>query len=164
MGWFVSCIIWITVEGCINRLSSTRSTLLPELFLSSRLLYISASTKKRKTKKRKMLINNQKYSCEACIRGHRVTTCKHHGMPIIPSTPPNTSFHYSTLQNAIQIRGLISEADRPLTKINRKGRPFSTCSICHRTPCAVPDEHARLRREREGESRHHYKVFHLLEK
>ena len=27
-----------------------------------------------------MIINNQKYSCEACIRGHRVTTCKHHGM------------------------------------------------------------------------------------
>ncbi|EYE91316.1 putative Cu-dependent DNA-binding protein [Aspergillus ruber CBS 135680] len=78
-----------------------------------------------------MLINNQKYSCEACIRGHRVTTCKHH------------------------------DTDRPLTKINRKGRPFSTCSICHRTPCAVPDEHVRIRKEREGESRHHYKVCFL---
>ncbi|ODM17618.1 hypothetical protein SI65_07293 [Aspergillus cristatus] len=72
-----------------------------------------------------MLINGQKYSCEACIRGHRVTTCKHH--------------------------------DRPLTKINRKGRPFSTCSICHRTPCAVPDEHARLKREVESKSHHHKK-------
>ncbi|KAL4894427.1 copper fist DNA binding domain-containing protein [Aspergillus ambiguus] len=62
-----------------------------------------------------MLIDGEKWACEACVRGHRVTTCKHH--------------------------------DRPLIRINRKGRPFSTCSVCHCTPCPTPDEHSKLRRE-----------------
>ncbi|KKK16808.1 hypothetical protein AOCH_003312 [Aspergillus ochraceoroseus] len=26
-----------------------------------------------------MLIDGEKWACEACVRGHRVTTCKHHG-------------------------------------------------------------------------------------
>ncbi|EKV04253.1 Cu-dependent DNA-binding protein, putative [Penicillium digitatum PHI26] len=26
-----------------------------------------------------MLIDGQKWACEACLRGHRVTSCKHHG-------------------------------------------------------------------------------------
>ncbi|GES56999.1 copper-fist-domain-containing protein [Aspergillus terreus] len=26
-----------------------------------------------------------------------------------------------------------------------KGRPFSTCSVCHRSPCPTPDEHSKLR-------------------
>ena len=51
------------------------------------------------------------------------------------------------------------DTDRPLTRINRKGRPFSTCTICHRTPCPSPEEHGRLRREREGiHPGHHVKV------
>ncbi|KAL4817195.1 copper fist DNA binding domain-containing protein [Aspergillus spinulosporus] len=64
-----------------------------------------------------MLIDGEKWACEACVRGHRTSTCKHH--------------------------------DRPLIHINRKGRPFSTCSICNCTPCNSPDEHNRLRREAE---------------
>ncbi|KAL4873922.1 copper fist DNA binding domain-containing protein [Aspergillus spectabilis] len=64
-----------------------------------------------------MLIDGEKWACEACVRGHRVSTCKHH--------------------------------DRPLIRINRKGRPFSTCSICNCTPCNSPDEHNRLKREAE---------------
>ncbi|KAI9367110.1 copper fist DNA binding domain-containing protein [Aspergillus egyptiacus] len=67
-----------------------------------------------------MLIDGEKWACEACIRGHRVFTCKHH--------------------------------DRPLTRINRKGRPFSTCSICNCTPCTSPDEHNRLKRAAEQRS------------
>ncbi|KAL4981058.1 copper fist DNA binding domain-containing protein [Aspergillus desertorum] len=62
-----------------------------------------------------MLIDGEKWACEACVRGHRTSTCKHH--------------------------------DRPLIHINRKGRPFSTCSICNCTPCNSPDKHNRLRRE-----------------
>ncbi|PYH89492.1 copper-fist-domain-containing protein [Aspergillus ellipticus CBS 707.79] len=62
-----------------------------------------------------MLIDGEKWACEACVRGHRVTTCKHH--------------------------------DRPLIRINRKGRPFATCPICSRTPCASPDAHNKLKRE-----------------
>ncbi|EAW11750.1 putative Cu-dependent DNA-binding protein [Aspergillus clavatus NRRL 1] len=61
-----------------------------------------------------MLIDGEKWACEACVRGHRVTTCKHH--------------------------------DRPLIRINRKGRPFSTCSVCNCTPCQAPEEHTKLRR------------------
>ncbi|KAJ5584603.1 uncharacterized protein N7459_004403 [Penicillium hispanicum] len=30
-----------------------------------------------------MLIDGQKWACEACIRGHRVTSCKHHDRPLI---------------------------------------------------------------------------------
>lgn len=26
-----------------------------------------------------MLIDGEKWACEACVRGHRVTTCKHNG-------------------------------------------------------------------------------------
>lgn len=128
-------------------------------FLLFPLFFSSTSTER---KRNKMLINGQKYSCEACIRGHRVTTCKHHG-------PSSLSlFQYLSSQNvplrtAIYTQGLIDKvADRPLTKINRKGRPFSTCSICHRTPCAVPDEHARIRREVESKSHHHHKVCFRL--
>ncbi|TPR10639.1 Ubiquitin-conjugating enzyme family protein [Aspergillus niger] len=61
-----------------------------------------------------MLIDGEKWACEACVRGHRVTTCKHN--------------------------------DRPLIRINRKGRPFATCSICNCTPCESPEEHAKLKR------------------
>ncbi|KAL4782172.1 copper fist DNA binding domain-containing protein [Aspergillus varians] len=64
-----------------------------------------------------MLIDGEKWACEACLRGHRVSTCKHH--------------------------------DRPLIRIKRKGRPFSTCSICNCTPCNSPDEHNRQKREAE---------------
>ncbi|OOF92830.1 hypothetical protein ASPCADRAFT_133227 [Aspergillus carbonarius ITEM 5010] len=67
-----------------------------------------------------MLIDGEKWACEACVRGHRVTTCKHH--------------------------------DRPLIRINRKGRPFSTCSVCNCTPCEAPEEHAKLKREAEVKS------------
>ncbi|KAE8386663.1 copper fist DNA binding domain-containing protein [Aspergillus alliaceus] len=67
-----------------------------------------------------MLIDGEKWACEACVRGHRVTTCKHH--------------------------------DRPLIRINRKGRPFSTCSVCNNTPCPTPEEHSKLKREAEAKS------------
>ncbi|PGG96590.1 hypothetical protein GX51_07752 [Blastomyces parvus] len=45
-----------------------------------------------------MLINGEKWACEACIRGHRVSNCQH--------------------------------ADRPLSHINKKGRPVSQCPHC----------------------------------
>lgn len=45
-----------------------------------------------------MLINGEKWACEACVRGHRVSNCQH--------------------------------ADRPLSHINKKGRPVSQCAHC----------------------------------
>ncbi|KAL2004554.1 hypothetical protein VTN00DRAFT_3439 [Thermoascus crustaceus] len=62
-----------------------------------------------------MIINGQKWACEACVRGHRVTNCRHN--------------------------------DRPLIRINKKGRPFSICRLCNRSPCNSPEEHSKLRRE-----------------
>ncbi|KAJ6090450.1 hypothetical protein N7486_009265 [Penicillium sp. IBT 16267x] len=79
-----------------------------------------------------MLIDGQKWACEACIRGHRVSSCKHHG--IVPC------------QLAILIH-MLTMSDRPLIRIKRKGRPFATCSICQATPCKSPTDHARQKRE-----------------
>ncbi|MCJ1375927.1 hypothetical protein MMC20_007165 [Loxospora ochrophaea] len=45
-----------------------------------------------------MLIEGEKYACDACVRGHRVSNCQH--------------------------------SDRPLTHINKKGRPVSQCPHC----------------------------------
>ncbi|OGE49239.1 hypothetical protein PENARI_c022G05203 [Penicillium arizonense] len=45
-----------------------------------------------------MLIEGEKWACEACVRGHRVSSCHH--------------------------------SDRPLTHINKKGRPVSQCTHC----------------------------------
>lgn len=39
-----------------------------------------------------------------------------------------------------------------MIRINRKGRPFSTCSVCNCTPCEAPEEHAKLKREAEVKS------------
>ncbi|KAE8150783.1 P-loop containing nucleoside triphosphate hydrolase protein [Aspergillus avenaceus] len=44
------------------------------------------------------------------------------------------------------------EMYRRLIRINRKGRPFSTCSVCHNTPCPRPEEHSKLKREAEAKS------------
>ncbi|CAG8270646.1 unnamed protein product [Penicillium salamii] len=45
-----------------------------------------------------MLVDGEKWACEACVRGHRVSSCHH--------------------------------SDRPLTHINKKGRPVSQCTHC----------------------------------
>ncbi|KOC16070.1 hypothetical protein AFLA70_376g000961 [Aspergillus flavus AF70] len=34
--------------------------------------------------------------------------------------------------------------DRTLIRINRKGRPFVTCSVCNETPCPKPREHYKV--------------------
>ncbi|KAE8402544.1 hypothetical protein BDV37DRAFT_252498 [Aspergillus pseudonomiae] len=50
-------------------------------------------------------------SCEHCVRGHRVTSCRYR--------------------------------DRPLRRINRRGRPSSTCSKCYGTTCTRPEKHTK---------------------
>lgn len=80
-----------------------------------------------------MLIDGQKWACEACIRGHRVTSCKHHGI--------------DTKRTSSETK--LTVIDRPLIRIKRKGRPFATCTICNCTPCTSPTEHTRLKREAE---------------
>jgi hypothetical protein len=41
-----------------------------------------------------MLIDGEKWACEACVRGHRVSTCKHHGAFLLssPSSPLITRY------------------------------------------------------------------------
>ncbi|KAH8694208.1 copper fist DNA binding domain-containing protein [Talaromyces proteolyticus] len=65
-----------------------------------------------------MLIDGEKWACEACVRGHRVSSCRHH--------------------------------DRPLIRINKKGRPFSVCCIC-RGPCTDREEHSKLNRDKKSD-------------
>ena len=45
-----------------------------------------------------MIIDGEKWACEACVRGHRVSSCHHNS--------------------------------RPLTHINKKGRPIAQCAHC----------------------------------
>ncbi|KFA54718.1 hypothetical protein S40293_00725 [Stachybotrys chartarum IBT 40293] len=56
-----------------------------------------------------MIIEGEKYACEACVRGHRVSNCQHYGLDA----------------NLAWVR-----ADRPLQHINKKGRPVSQCQHC----------------------------------
>lgn len=58
---------------------------------------------------RGMLIDGQKWACEACIRGHRVTSCKHHGMSLFfnsnadgPFLPVQTNSDYRSTVDSHQ--------------------------------------------------------------
>lgn len=68
-----------------------------------------------------MLIDGEKYACDACVRGHRVSNCQHTGKPT-----PKKEKSNSPLMACLIILGL----DRPLTHINKKGRPVSQCTHC----------------------------------
>jgi hypothetical protein len=67
-----------------------------------------------------MLIKGGKYACDACIRGHRVSACKHRGRFLIQTVDVEMLDLYTDL----------SYTDRPLTHINKKGRPVSQCPHC----------------------------------
>lgn len=65
-----------------------------------------------------MLIDGEKWACEACVRGHRVSSCHHSG---------------TFLESSVGDDGLImanAQVGRPLTHINKKGRPVSQCPHC----------------------------------
>ncbi|CEJ56587.1 Putative Copper fist DNA binding domain protein [Penicillium brasilianum] len=47
-----------------------------------------------------MLIDGQKWACEACIRGHRVTSCKHHDRPLIRIKRKGRPFATCSICNA----------------------------------------------------------------
>ncbi|EED12178.1 conserved hypothetical protein [Talaromyces stipitatus ATCC 10500] len=78
-----------------------------------------------------MLIDGEKWACEACVRGHRVSSCRHH--------------------------------DRPLIRINKKGRPFSVCIIC-RGPCNNREEHSKLNRDKKSDGESDSKSSKVLRK
>lgn len=64
-----------------------------------------------------MIIDGEKWACEACVRGHRVSSCHHSGM-----------FFLLCLLVSSSLR--LIATDRPLTHINKKGRPVSQCAHC----------------------------------
>ncbi|KAB8258574.1 hypothetical protein BDV32DRAFT_125496 [Aspergillus pseudonomiae] len=63
-------------------------------------------------------------SCEHCVRGHRVTSCRYR--------------------------------DRPLRRINRRGRPSSTCSKCYGTTCTRPEKHTKHKTATKVDTHHKY--------
>lgn len=66
-----------------------------------------------------MLINGEKFACEACVRGHRVSSCHHQGKWSCDS------------RGWQKISGVILTCpDRPLVHVNKKGRPVSQCQHC----------------------------------
>ena len=66
-----------------------------------------------------MLINGEKFACEACVRGHRVSSCHHQGK-------------YAPLPESLEAFRdyLLTLPDRPLVHVNKKGRPVSQCQHC----------------------------------
>ena len=66
-----------------------------------------------------MLINGEKFACEACIRGHRVSSCHHQGMAARLRKP---AFEVNVTNQRL--------LDRPLVHVNKKGRPVSQCQHC----------------------------------
>ncbi|EXL94053.1 hypothetical protein NOF04DRAFT_1398684 [Fusarium oxysporum II5] len=93
-----------------------------------------------------MIIDGEKYACEACVRGHRVSNCQHSGksrlkteacyglsVPVI--TPGWMHFQYSSMDMSpslalFPVTDHNPSIDRPLQHINKKGRPVSQCAHC----------------------------------
>lgn len=67
-----------------------------------------------------MITNGEKFACESCIRGHRVTKCQHTGEFLI--LQPVTYRSYADAKT--------SQSDRPLQQVGKKGRPVSQCGHC----------------------------------
>ncbi|KAJ5887802.1 hypothetical protein N7495_007843, partial [Penicillium taxi] len=66
-----------------------------------------------------------------------------------PAYAATESLAASTMKNSFHTDTELTQPDRPLIRIKRKGRPFATCSICCSTPCSSPMEHARIKRDAE---------------
>lgn len=88
-----------------------------------------------------MLIDGEKYACDACIRGHRVSSCQHNGMRSYTTLfPPLRDGHWLCACGKGTSHFTILSWDfadrdhcwieRPLSHINRKGRPVSQCPHC----------------------------------
>jgi len=50
-----------------------------------------------------MIINGEKYACEACVRGHRVSNCQHHGKCVLTFVTSNSFCSLCTLTQTIHI-------------------------------------------------------------
>ncbi|GME23638.1 Copper fist DNA-binding protein [Neofusicoccum parvum] len=61
------------------------------------------------------IFNGEKYACESCIKGHRVSGCTHSGK-----------------QHTFKECNSDRQTDRPLKHINPKGRPVKQCEHCQK--------------------------------
>lgn len=81
-----------------------------------------------------MIIDGETYACEACVRGHRVRDCQHHGEHICGSGSchgaSTRTFHQDLDPVHIPSLTFESKTDRPLQTVNKKGRPVSQCQHC----------------------------------
>lgn len=66
-----------------------------------------------------MIIDGEKYACEACVRGHRVSSCHHSGkwLPLL-------------LYSKDSLTNVLDALDRPLSYVHKKGRPVTQCQHC----------------------------------
>lgn len=77
-----------------------------------------------------MLIDGEKYACEACVRGHRVSNCQHAGKCSMTGSATKIVPHSVSARATVKAMLTASDTDRPLTHINKKGRPVSQCTHC----------------------------------
>jgi hypothetical protein len=63
--------------------------------------------------------DGEKFACDACIRGHRVSSCTHKGM--IDQFEGRRLYLESVADKS---------TDRKLNHVNKKGRPVSQCQHC----------------------------------
>jgi Copper fist DNA binding domain len=65
-----------------------------------------------------MIIDGEKWACDSCVKGHRVSNCNHAGMVATPE-----EFCRGQLTDVVPL-------DRPLNHIAPKGRPVKQCEHC----------------------------------
>jgi hypothetical protein len=88
-----------------------------------------------------MIIDGVKMACEACIRGHRVSGCNHHGQFRFPFVHPHCYWPPAFRRGRRRARAALTSefeadddcdpcTDRKLLPIAKKGRPVSQCNHC----------------------------------
>jgi len=68
--------------------------------------------------------DGHKWACDSCIRGHRVSGCKHTG-----KKPPPSPIAYLRY-DALRLELTVFNVDRELRLIAPKGRPVKQCEHC----------------------------------
>jgi hypothetical protein len=82
-----------------------------------------------------MLIKGEKYACDACVRGHRVSSCQHQGkQPSSPLPSPKAIASSRPLLKGTRQSAMFSDANRSLDSI------FFLLGLLKRTFCVTSPE------------------------
>ncbi|KAI5288748.1 hypothetical protein KEM54_004919 [Ascosphaera aggregata] len=88
-----------------------------------------------------MLINGEKWACNACIRGHRVSSCSHKDRPLShvnkKGRPSQSNSHPSSGRNTLR-----TPSGRK-TKLSRGTRDVCACAVTKKCICSAKREAAR---------------------